>query len=154
MKRERAAAYVTFLEALTAARLPELSAYLAPQARFVDPFNDVTGREAVIRVFTKIFEDLTEVDFAGRDLACSEGACSEGACSEGACFFAWTLRGRLRGSGRAITFEGVTELRLDDQGRIAAHIDHWDAASQLYARMPVLGSLLAVLRRRLGAKGE
>ena len=144
MKRERAAAYVAFLEALTAARLPELSAYLAPQARFVDPFNDVTGREAVIRVFTKIFEDLTEVDFAGRDLACSEGAC----------FFAWTLRGRLRGSGRAITFEGVTELRLDDQGRIAAHIDHWDAASQLYARVPILGSLLAVLRRRLGARGE
>ena len=148
MKRERAAAYVAFLEALTAARLPELSAYLAPQARFVDPFNDVTGREAVIRVFTKIFEDLTEVDFAGRDLAFSEGACSEGAC-----FFAWTLRGRLRGSRRAITFEGVTELRLDDQGRVAAHIDHWDAASQLYARIPVLGSLLAVLRRRLGAEG-
>ncbi len=142
MKRERAAAYIAFLEALTAERLPELSAYLAPQARFADPFNDVTGREAVIRVFAKIFEDLTEVDFAGRDLACGEAAC----------FFAWRLRGRLRRSGKPIAFEGVTELRLDAEGRIAAHIDHWDAASQLYARVPVLGSLLAVLRRRLSAK--
>ncbi len=144
MKRDRAAAYVAFLETLTPERLPELSGYLALQARFVDPFNDVTGREAVIQVFAKIFEDLTEVDFAARDLACGEGAC----------FFAWTLGGRLRRSGRPIAFEGVTELRLDENGRIATHVDHWDVASQLYARVPVLGWILTAIRRRLSAEGH
>ena len=141
MMRERAAAYIAFLESLTPAHLPELSAYLAPQVRFVDPFNDVTGREAVLRVFAKIFEDLTEVDFAVRDLACGDATC----------FFAWTLRGRLRGSRKPITFEGVTELSLDAEGRVVLHIDHWDPAGQLYAKLPVLGLLLRHLRRRLSA---
>ena len=48
-----------------------------------------------------------------------------------------------------LTLEGATELRFDDEGRIAAHIDHWDAAGQLYAKVPILGLLMARLRRRL-----
>ena len=144
MKRDPAAAYIAFLEALTPERLPELAAYLAPGAHFKDPFNDVTGREAVVRVFAKIFQDVTEVAFAARDLACGDEAC----------FFAWTLRCRQRRSGRPLIFEGVTELHLDAQGRITVHIDHWDAASQLYARLPVLGWLMGRLRRRLGAGGS
>ena len=75
MKRTPAAAYVAFLEALTPERLPELSAYLAPEARFKDPFNDVTGREAVLRVFARIFQDVTDVAFTARDLVCGDGAC-------------------------------------------------------------------------------
>jgi hypothetical protein len=142
MTRERAAAYIACLEALTPERLPELSAHLAPQVRFVDPFNDVAGREPVIRVFTKMFEDVTDIEFAARDLACSGSVC----------FFAWTLRGRLRGSGKPIAFEGVTELRLDAEGRVAAHIDHWDAAGQLYAKLPVLGLLMDRLRRWISAE--
>ncbi len=142
MTQAHAEAYVAFLESLTPDRLPELSTHLAPQARFKDPFNDVTGREAVIRVFAKIFEDLTEVHFVARDLACCNAVC----------FFAWTLCGRLHRSGKQITFEGVTELRFDAQGRIVLHIDHWDAASQLYEELPVLGALLARLRARLSAE--
>ena len=140
--RDRAAAYVAFLEALTPERLPELAGHLAPEARFKDPFNDVTGREAVLRVFAKMFEDVTDIDFAARDLACGEAAC----------FFAWTLRCRPRRSGRMLTLEGATELRFDDEGQIAAHIDHWDAAGQLYAKVPILGLLMARLRRRLSAE--
>ncbi len=132
MKRDRAAAYVAFLEALSPERLSELSAYLAPQARFVDPFNDVKGSEAVIRVFTRIFEDLDAEMFTARDLTCGDEIC----------FFAWTLEGRLRKGGKEIALEGVTELRLDAKGRIALHRDHWDAASQLYAKFPVLGFVL------------
>ncbi len=139
MTRDHADAYVAFLQSLTPARLPELSTYLAPQARFVDPFNDVTGREAVLRVFAKIFEDLTAVDFTARDLTCGDEVC----------FFAWSLRGCLRKSDRQIIFEGVTELRLDADGKIALHVDHWDAAGQLYAKFPILGLVLKRLRRRL-----
>ncbi|MDJ0942271.1 MAG: nuclear transport factor 2 family protein [Kiloniellales bacterium] len=141
MTQHAAAAYVAFLESLTPERLPELVGYLAPEVRFKDPFNDASGRASVIRVFAKIFEDVTDVRFAARDLACGGEAC----------FFAWTLHCRLQRSRRPMQFEGVTELRFDGEGRVTAHIDHWDAASQLYARMPVLGWLLERLRRRLGA---
>ena len=140
--RDRAAAYIACLEALTPERLPKLSGHLASQARFRDPFNDVVGREAVIRVFSKMFEDVTDIEFSARDLVCSGAVC----------FFAWTLRCRLRRNRKALTLKGVTELRLDDEGRIAAHIDHWDAAGQLYAKLPLLGWILNRLRHRLSAE--
>ncbi len=142
MMRDRAAAYIACLEALTPERLPELSGHLALQARFKDPFNDVVGREAVIRVFSKMFEDVTDIEFSARDLGCSGAVC----------FFAWTLRCRLHRNRKLLNFEGATELHLDEDGRIAAHIDHWDAAGQLYAKLPFLGLLLNRLRRRLSAE--
>lgn len=136
-----ARAYMVRLEGLTPEGLEGLRAHLAPEARFVDPFNDVTGLEAVIRVFAKMFEDVTDIAFETRNLACAE--------EEGVCYFAWTLRCRSRGRGSQMTFEGVTELRFDAEGRIRAHLDHWDAGSQLYAKLPILGFLIEKVRRRL-----
>ncbi len=136
-----ARAYMVCLEGLTPEGLEGLRAHLGPEARFMDPFNDVTGIEAVIRVFAKMFEDVTDVVFETRNLACAQ--------EERICYFAWTLRCRSRGRGSPLAFEGVTELRFDAEGRIRAHLDHWDAGSQLYAKLPVLGFLIEKVRRRL-----
>ena len=139
--RAGAQAYIACLEGLTPQGLDSLRDHLAPGARFADPFNDVAGIEAVIRVFAKMFEDVTDIAFETRDLACDGEVC----------YFAWTLRCRTRKRGSPLAFEGVTELRFDSEGRILAHIDHWDAGSQLYAKLPLLGFLIEKVRRRLGA---
>jgi len=38
----------------------------------------------------------------------------------------------------------------EDQGtwRVAVHRDYWDAAEELYEKLPVLGSLMRWLKRR------
>ena len=36
-------------------------------------------------------------------------------------------------------------------GRISYHRDYWDAAEELYAKLPVLGGLMRFLQRRLRA---
>ena len=126
---------------LTPERLEGLRVHLAPDVRFFDPFNDVTGIEAMVRVFAKMFEDLTDIAFETRDLACAE--------EDGVCYFAWTLRCRSGNRGNRLTFEGITELRFDVEGRVLAHLDHWDAGSQLYAKLPLLGFLVEKVRRRL-----
>jgi hypothetical protein len=33
------------------------------------------------------------------------------------------------------------------------HLDHWDAAAQVYEQIPLLGSVLRVLRRKLSLPG-
>ena len=132
---------MVYLESLPPEGLEGLRAHLAPDVRFVDPFNDVTGIGAVIRVFAKMFADVTDIAFETRDLACAE--------QEGVCYFAWTLHCRSRNRRNRLTFEGVTELRFDAEGRVLAHLDHWDAGSQLYAKLPLLGFLVEKVRRRL-----
>jgi hypothetical protein len=43
----------------------------------------------------------------------------------------------------------MTEVHFDQSGKVAAHLDHWDAASQLYEHVPLLGGVLRIIRRRL-----
>jgi hypothetical protein len=37
---------------------------------------------------------------------------------------------------------------LDAQGLIVLHRDYWDAAEELYEKLPVVGALMRWLRRR------
>jgi steroid delta-isomerase len=39
-------------------------------------------------------------------------------------------------------------LILNDDGRIAQHRDYWDAAEELYEKLPVIGGLMRWMRRR------
>ena len=45
----------------------------------------------------------------------------------------------------------MSELHFDEAGTLRAHIDHWDAAGQLYEKLPGIGWLLRRIRRRLAA---
>ena len=43
---------------------------------------------------------------------------------------------------------GGSHLRFAPDGRIAEHRDYWDAAEELYAKLPVIGALMRWLRAR------
>ena len=46
------------------------------------------------------------------------------------------------------TVRGGSHLVLAEDGRIRAHRDYWDAAEELYEKLPILGRLMRWLRRR------
>ena len=56
-----------------------------------------------------------------------------------------------RFSGEAQTVHGSSHLHLAADGRIAIHRDYWDAAEELYEKLPVLGALMRWLKRRANA---
>jgi hypothetical protein len=39
-------------------------------------------------------------------------------------------------------------LVLDEAGRITLHRDYWDAAEELYEKLPLIGGLMRWLKRR------
>jgi hypothetical protein len=45
--------------------------------------------------------------------------------------------------------QGASHLRLDGQGRVAQHRDYWDAAEELYETLPIVGTLMRWLKRRI-----
>lgn len=135
------AAVVAFFETLTPATLPTLAAVYTEDARFVDPFNDVTGQPAIRAVFAHMFATLDEPRFE------VVGAVTEG----DQCFLVWNFY--FRRGGRAVTpsIHGVSHLRFAADGRVLLHRDYWDAAQQVYERVPVLGAVMRWLRHRLSA---
>ena len=49
------------------------------------------------------------------------------------------------------TIRGATHLEFDTDGKVMLHRDYWDAAEELYARLPVLKWLMRALARQAAA---
>lgn len=132
-------AYRTYLETLTPESLDQLEKYVTPDVRFRDPFNDVRGVDAMRRVLLHMFQNVGPVAFRVSWIAADRDAC----------LMRWTFLGRLR--GKDWTFEGMSSIRFTADGLVSEHVDYWDGATALYERLPVIGPILASIRRRLAA---
>ena len=137
--RAATAAYVSALEGLTPETLPAWRALCAPDMLFRDPFNDAIGLDAAEGVFRKMFEDVSQISFRVLDSAVS---------GQNA-YLRWRFDFHAR--GRDWTIEGMSEIMFDERARVVRHIDHWDAASQFYETIPLLGSLIRAVKQRLSA---
>ena len=131
--------YVAVMEALRAGNLESLDTVMRPEARFVDPFNDVRGVDAIRAVFAHGFQQCPGMRFfvASRALDGHRA------------LLRWQMVCDAGPGGLVI--EGMSELTFSADGLVAEHVDFWDPASQLYERVPLLGWLMRRIRRRLAA---
>ena len=129
--------YVAFFERISLDRLGDLDALVVPDVRFKDPFNDLRGVENMRAALAMAFEH-GKPRFEVIDRARGSHA-------------AYLLWRYTHGPGFAL--EGMSEIRFAPDGRIAEHIDHWDSGAQFYARVPVLGWLIGLVRNRLRVRG-
>lgn len=137
-------AYADLLLSLRPETLPEMRRVTTEDVRFKDPFHDVQGRGAMLAVVEHTFSGVADVEFT------ITHRCLHPQGNIG--FLRWRVSGRLHKlNGRPWSAEGITEVHLDTQGLVTAHIDHWDAASGLYETLPVIGPILRLIRRRISA---
>jgi ketosteroid isomerase-like protein len=135
----RVALIVERFENLAEADVERLSDLYAPDATFKDPFNEVRGIAAIQAIFAHMFVALEQPRFEIRDVVVEGGQC----------FLTWDFRFRLRRFNRAEQcICGGSHLKLAPDGRIAEHRDYWDAAEELYEKLPLLGGLMRWLKRR------
>jgi len=67
------------------------------------------------------------------------------------CFLVWDFRFRFKRFDTTTwqTVRGGTHLVFNDQGRVTLHRDYWDAAEELYEKLPMVGALMRWLKRRI-----
>lgn len=135
------AAYCRLFETLSPDRLDELRGLCTPDVRFVDPFQEIVGIDRYVGLYAHMFRIVTAPRFEvlDRALGVETG------------FIRWRFIGRIR--GRDLAIDGMSELRFAAAGdRVREHVDHWDAAGQVYARLPLAGAAVRALRRLFAAK--
>ena len=132
---------VHFYEFLTPASLESIGEVYAGDAAFRDPFNDVRGIDAIRRVFRHMFEHISEPRFV----------ISEAVSNADGAFLIWDFHFRLRRwkPDRDLQIHGASHVRFDAAGKVAYHRDYWDAAEELYEKLPVLGAVLRAVRKRM-----
>ncbi|MDQ5877497.1 MAG: hypothetical protein QG638_228, partial [Pseudomonadota bacterium] len=57
----------------------------------------------------------------------------------------------LMGRSEMQVMRGVTHLRFDAAGRVDYHRDYWDAAEELYMKLPAIGCLMRGLKKAIAA---
>ena len=129
-------------ERLQPADVQTLGEIFTDDARFKDPFNEVQGLAAIQKIFKHMFVALDAPRFVIRDVVVDGDQC----------FLGWDFLFRMRRFRRdEQCIRGGTHLRLAADGRISEHRDYWDAAEELYEKLPALGALMRWLKRRANA---
>jgi len=130
--------YGVFYQTVDPDSVGQLEAFCASDIVFRDPFNEIRGLPGFSRVFLHMFEALDRPRFEILDTAISGRTA----------YYKWrftacTKRGRMN-----LDLVGMTEAVFDIDGRVSTHIDYWDSASQLYARLPLIGGAFGWFNRR------
>ena len=120
------------------ARFPE---FYSADAWFKDPFNEVRGISAIQHIFTHMFGQVAEPRFVVTEQVID----TNGAMLVWEFFF----RMKLWRGGETQVIRGISHLKLDAEGKVFYHRDYWDAAEELYEKLPLIGSVFRLFRKAI-----
>ena len=106
---------------------------------FKDPFNEVAGVGAIAAIFEHMFSALVQPRFEVREVVVQGDDA----------FLVWDFLFQFRGGSTTTQrVRGTTHLKWGPDERVIWHRDYWDAAEELYEKLPVVGALMRWLKRR------
>jgi len=130
----------TFFETLSPQSVAQLHTIYYAQARFKDPFNEVQGLPEIERIFRHMYVALDQPHFV------VTGQVVDGAQA----FLTWEFRFRFKRFDTTTlqAVRGGSHVVFNEQGLVTLHRDYWDAAEELYEKLPVVGSVMRWLKKR------
>jgi steroid delta-isomerase len=139
MTRQQVDALVVYFQTLTRQSVEELPRYYAPDCRFRDPFNDVRGVAALAAIFTHMFDTLESPRFIVGDRVVDGDRV----------LLTWDFEFRFRSWRPQVSqrIHGASLITFDGAGLVRDHRDYWDAAEELYEKLPLIGTLLRCFKR-------
>ncbi len=135
----RAHKVVQLFESLQPVDVARLGEYYTTDTYFKDPFNELTGLHGVQQVFNHMFSALVDPRFIVHDVLVQENQC----------FMTWEFRYRYRPGKPEHIVRGASHFHFDVHGKITSHRDYWDAAEELYEKLPIVGNLMRWLKRKV-----
>lgn len=139
--QQQAQRYAQAFEQITASNLDTLMELFSEDARFVDPFNDVTGKAAIRSVFEHMFEKTDNPRFEVHNIAVNQDVA----------FLSWTFYMQFKQKPDVFSVLGSSQIRINEHGKVIEHIDFWNPCEGLYEKLPFIGALFRWLRRRMSA---
>lgn len=133
--------FIGFFEGLQQSDLAHIGDIYTEDVHFVDPFSDFRGLPTLTGIFEAMFTKMRDYELVVHEY---------GMIGPDTGFVRWTMSGYVKQLGKDVwEVEGGSLIRFADDGRVREHIDYWDAASQMYERLPVIGWVLKKIRQKL-----
>ena len=94
---------------------------------FSDPFNYFKGNNNFKKVFYHMFENVKDPKFIILDYSINKHRV----------FLKWKMTFYAFKSNHFI--DGISEITLNNDGKINSHIDYWDSMNGLFIKLPFIG---------------
>jgi steroid delta-isomerase len=135
--------YIKAIQGLEIENLDVFFTLTSEQIEFLDPFNHTRGQAPMRRVFEEMFEKLENVSFHINSHLSDE--------ETGYLYLHWSFSADNRWTSK-MEFNGMSRVHINQDGLVDAHLDYWDAASEVYEKVPLIGTTLRALKSGLRVK--
>ena len=136
--------YIAYFERLNGRSVRLLEKMAAPEIRYMDPFHDVRGIEAMENILKTLFD--RKLERPGLKIV-NAGWGRDGYTA----FLRWDFSFMPRGKREEWLVEGVSEIVFGPDGKVVQHHNHWDSGSQVMAHLPFLNYVWAWVSRKIVA---
>lgn len=132
-------AYCKFFENLNKDSLYENYNYFFDEKSiFQDPFQKVVGVDKIYEVFQDMYETLYEPKFIILDMSSSNKQS----------YIYWKFTYKTKKDSKTQFFDGISIVKFNENSKVEFHIDYWDATSNIYENIPILGAILRFIKKR------
>ena len=129
---------IHFFENIRRENTKDLANIYTEDVFFKDPFNEVHDIQSVIAIFDHMFDQLDQPRFVVTTQV-SQGDQA---------FLTWDFLFKMKRYQREEQcIRGASHIRFAADGRVCMHRDYWDAAEELYEKLPLIGSVMRVLKK-------
>lgn len=126
-------------ETLSEKTLPQIDSYYAKDVMFKDPFNEISNREGIKKLYKDMFDKLDSPQFIFVDKIESTNQI----------FLTWDFKFKLKSN--SYTIHGSSHLKLNAEGSVHYHRDYWDVGEELLLKLPVIKHFYKRLRKKLAS---
>ena len=127
MKKSIVKNYINLFSNLSPDNINEFDNLISKDIIFVDPFNNVKGIDGFKNIFYHMFEKVKEPKFFIVDYSINKKRV----------FMKWKMTFFAFNSLQII--EGMSELLLNNAGKVVSHTDYWDSLNGLFIKIPFIG---------------
>jgi steroid Delta-isomerase len=133
--------FIQYWQTLTPETVASIDLVYSIDASFQDPFNSVNGIPAIRHIFNDMFERCHAPRFV----------ITETIMEDNRALLVWDFTFRLKSFKPDLTrkIHGTSLIRFAADGKVQSHRDYWDAAGELYEQLPIIGSVMRWLKKRM-----
>lgn len=128
-----------FFENVSKDNVGVLADLYSQDAYFKDPFNEVRGLPEIIAIFEHMFDQVDAPRFK----------ITQTIAQDNQAFLLWDFMFFMKGTTVPQRIHGGSYLRFDAEGKVEHHRDYWDAAEELYEKIPGVKYLMQFLKARV-----
>ncbi len=134
--------YVDFFETLDKnTSYEEYKNIFIKDVYFEDPFQKTYDLKSLHKIFIHMYETLYEPKFYIKEFALTNNSV----------YIQWMFKYKKEKIGESYSFLGVSHVCFNKEGKVISHIDYWDSGTNIYEKIPLLGSLIRFIKNRIKA---